>query len=84
MNLQVLLTLPEPRELLAAMQDVSRRDGSFRKKYRQLLQQFEESLVNEEQREAAMIAAHHDFEFGRDSLSHHDPYVFYDDDAWLN
>lgn len=83
MNLQVMVNLPEPRELLAAMQEFSRRDTSFRKKYRQLLQQFEEQIVDEERRFQAICDAHQDFELGRDLMGHHDPYVFYDDDSWL-
>jgi hypothetical protein len=82
MNLQVMVNLPEPRELLAAMQEFSRRDQSFRKKYRQLLQQFEEQIADEEQRFQAMCDAHHEFEMGKAMMGHHDPYVFYDDDSW--
>ena len=82
MNLQELMYLPDPRELLAAMKEVSRKDKSFKCKYRQLLQQFEARIVDEEERMAAMIQAQSDFEMGQAMMSHHDPYVFYDDDCW--
>lgn len=84
MNLQAMVNLPDPRELLAAMQEFSRRDQAFRKKYRQLLQQFEAQIVDEEQRFQAMIMAHEEMEMGKALMGHHDPYVFYDDDSWLN
>jgi len=82
MNLQELMYLPDPRELLAAMKEISRKDKSFRIKYHKLLQQFEARIVDEEEHMAAMIQAHADFEMGQAMMSHHDPYVFYDDDCW--
>jgi len=82
MNLQELMYLPDPRELLAAMKDISRKDKSFKCKYHQLLRQFEARIVDEEGREEAMIQAQTDFEMGQAMMSHHDPYVFYDDDCW--
>ena len=82
MNLQELMYLPDPRELLAAMKEVSSKDKSFKVKYRQLLRQFEARIVDEEEHAEAMIQAHADFEMGQAMMSHHDPYVFYDDDCW--
>lgn len=82
MNLQELMYLPDPRELLAAMKEVSSKDKSFKFKYRQLLRQFESRIVDEEERAESMIQAHADFEIGQAMMSHHDPYVFYDDDCW--
>lgn len=82
MNLQELMYLPEPRELLSAMKEVSRKDKSFRIKYHNLLRQFEARIVDEEEHMAAMIQAQADFEMGQAFMSHHDPYVFYDDDCW--
>ena len=82
MNLQELMYLPDPRELLAAMKDISRKDKSFKCKYHKLLQQFEARIVDEEEHMAALIQAQADFEMGQAFMSHHDPYVFYDDDCW--
>jgi len=82
MNMQELMYLPDPRELLAAMKEVSSNDQSFKRKYHKLLQQFEARIVDEEERMASMIQAHADFEMGQAFMSHHDPYVFYDDDCW--
>ena len=82
MNLQELMYLPDPRELLAAMKEVSSKDKSFKRKYHKLLRQFEARIVDEEVRDEAMIQAHADFEMGQAMMSHHDPYVFYDDDCW--
>lgn len=82
MNLQEMMSLPEPRELLSAMKDFARKDKSFRCKYHNMLRQFESRIVDEERRIEVMAEAHSDFLMGQAMLSHHDPYVFYDDDAW--
>lgn len=82
MTLSEMMALPEPRELLSAMKDISRKDKSFRAKYHNLLRQFEARIVDEELHIEVMAQAHSDYLMGQAMMSHHDPYVFYDDECW--